>query len=490
MFTGIYVTLFTLLFFYLIPNAQSYNLFGFPGLGYLVEVKLGNPPQKLNVLLDTGSSSLAVASPNFQLVSKYFHVNESKTARDTKMRVCTAYSQAKWCGNLINDFVGFSSFSDPSLVVRSDIVLISEQDNFFVEGSDWQGILGLAYKAIAAYSSDKKVQAIPLVDNVKDELDIVKSFEITLCGVHSNTNVSHYGQFNFLDDKTIKPNSNRQEYKTPILLEAWYEVGVLNIRVIDSINGTNAFKNSSIVERYDRLEDACVILNSKRGFVDSGATNIVLPSKMFTQIVHDLRSAAHMADLLILNELFWFHGEANCWPQPQVFDLPKLAIDLLDMENDNQYFTLEIPPENYIRLVSGSNSSGTISEFCYRFGLEMSPNGITILGGAAMEGFQIIFNRSSGYLSFSTSDCGPEVNITGPHRLNGSILDLCGLKKYTYVSYAGSIRIAKWICVVAFAGATTLLLYLWVPCLKRWCVSSVRRPRISFFRENLVPLES
>lgn len=60
----------------------------------------------------------------------------------------------------------------------------------------FQGILGLAYSAIAVGSPD--ITAQPWLDFIDIKHGITKSFELTLCGIHSINNVTHYGNFTLL----------------------------------------------------------------------------------------------------------------------------------------------------------------------------------------------------------------------------------------------------------------------------------------------------
>lgn len=62
-----------------------------------------------------------------------------------------------------SDMVKLSNGSIP--VVRADIELIKDSANFFANGSNWQGILGLAYRAIAIPTVSKQ-RPTPFFDSL------------------------------------------------------------------------------------------------------------------------------------------------------------------------------------------------------------------------------------------------------------------------------------------------------------------------------------
>lgn len=62
------------------------------------------------------------------------------------------YTQGKWEGELGTDLVTIPH--GPNVTVRANIAAITESDKFFINGSNWEGILGLAYAEIARVSPD------------------------------------------------------------------------------------------------------------------------------------------------------------------------------------------------------------------------------------------------------------------------------------------------------------------------------------------------
>ncbi|XP_045449857.1 beta-secretase 1-like [Melitaea cinxia] len=484
---------FCLLFLLNNSYCEEYNLYGEAGQAYALEINIGRPEQKLNVLVDTGSTTLAIASYARKDSNKYFRSENSTTIYNSGKEVQAKYSQGTWLGHLSSDIVKFPSLK---LIpeVRCDIALITKSHKFFMNGSGWQGLLGLAYLPVGAWGENVVVGS--WLDSVEKVLNKPMSFKLKLCGVQSLTNATHYGKFEMLDD-SMPSSSNDVIFHTPILRKRWYEVGVLSVRMSKPLNKSvnaslKSFDNNlTIDESENHYRDTCIKLNQEKSIVDSGTTNIRLPDSIFREVVNELRRAAQTSNMLILDE-FWYHGEAACWPEPQEWSLPSISIDLLSTNADNQYFTLEIPAQNFMRVITARNNSGeggSVSEFCYKLGLEAGGKE-TVLGYTAMEGLQVLFNRSAGWIGWQPSNCGPKSRITGPHNFSMSLSLLCQLTK-PVPDVAVSIKAAQWtLCAISIIAAAVLI-YLLAPCIKMFFVRPLpRSQQISLSQAALVEQEA
>ncbi|CAH2047058.1 unnamed protein product, partial [Iphiclides podalirius] len=118
-------------------SAEEYNLFGEAGQAYAIEIQIGHPYQKLNVIVDTGSATLAIASYPRPDNDQYFYADNSSSIYESGQEVQAKYSQGMWVGKLVSDYVSFPSLSTVK-EVRSDIALITKSHNFFMNGSGWQ----------------------------------------------------------------------------------------------------------------------------------------------------------------------------------------------------------------------------------------------------------------------------------------------------------------------------------------------------------------
>ncbi len=66
---------------------------------------------------------------------------------DLRRPVAVPYTQGNWEGQLLTDFVKF--IDGPNATVRVNVAAIMSSENFFINGSNWEGILGLGYSRLA-----------------------------------------------------------------------------------------------------------------------------------------------------------------------------------------------------------------------------------------------------------------------------------------------------------------------------------------------------
>ena len=91
------------------------------------------------------------------LISKAYHLCvlicylRSTTFKEMGKEVNVPYTQGSWNGILGQDYVTISSL--PNSTVFATIACIDESDDFFINNSRWQGIMGLAFAGIARVSS-------------------------------------------------------------------------------------------------------------------------------------------------------------------------------------------------------------------------------------------------------------------------------------------------------------------------------------------------
>lgn len=81
-------------------------------------------------------------------------VHRSNSYRDLGRSVYVPYTQGRWEGELGTDLVAVPH--GPNASLRANIAAITQSDRFFINGSNWEGILGLAYAEIARVRVGKR----------------------------------------------------------------------------------------------------------------------------------------------------------------------------------------------------------------------------------------------------------------------------------------------------------------------------------------------
>lgn len=134
--------------------------------GYTVEMEIGCHQSKVQLLLDTGSSTLAVETKNYN-PEKDYYLNGTPYAQ------AITYGSGGWTGPLVETHLQFESHDKKMTLKDGHIAIIKseQQDNF--HGAD--GILGLAYRSLnRAYDLTEYFQE----RNVQPELTFPWPFKV------------------------------------------------------------------------------------------------------------------------------------------------------------------------------------------------------------------------------------------------------------------------------------------------------------------------
>jgi len=371
------------------------NLHGKPGEGYYIEMGLGTPPQFLNILVDTGSSNFAVAAAHQTYISDYFDTDRSTTFVPQATEVYVPYTQGTWRGHLGKDFVFVPSLANFS--VKANIACIKESENFFMNGSHWEGILGLAYSEIARPNPHIE----PYFDSLVSQTGTNDSFSMQLCGtidLQSDIDVSMGGTMVIggIDDTLYLGDM----FYATIHKQWYYEVIVTDIEV----NGRS-------------LNMDCKEYNFDKTIVDSGTTNLRLPRKVFREVVYAIRDNTHLShhDDSPPPDDFWDGSSLLCWEKGHTpWSLwPYLVLTLA--ESHNSTFKLAVSPQQYLRAVVDIFNN---NKDCFKFAVAPSDTGM-VLGAVVMEGFYVVFDRANQRVGFAKSTCpnrdsSTASNVQGP----------------------------------------------------------------------------
>ncbi|XP_062408899.1 beta-secretase 1 [Sardina pilchardus] len=378
------------------------NLRGKSGQGYYVEMAVGNPAQKLNILVDTGSSNFAVGAAPHPFLPRYYHRSLSTSYIDLDRSVYVPYTQGRWEGELGTDVVSIPH--GPNASLRANIAAITQSDRFFINGSNWEGILGLAYAEIAR--PDETLE--PFFDSLVRQTNVPDLFSLQLCGVGYTQNYS-LGRAT-VGGSMIIGGTDPSLYVgdlwyTPIRREWYYEVIIVRIEV----NGQD-------------LNMDCKEYNYDKSIVDSGTTNLRLPRKVFQAAVKAIEAASSTEQF---PPGFWLGDQLVCWQAGTTpwHIFPVISLYLMS-ENRNQSFRISILPQQYLRPVEDVASA----EDCYKFAVSQSSTG-TVMGAVIMEGFYVVFDRQNKRIGFAVSTCHVHdefrtASVEGP--FHGFDLEDCG----------------------------------------------------------------
>ncbi|XP_068715614.1 beta-secretase 1-like isoform X2 [Montipora foliosa] len=146
---------------------------------YVIELDLGTPPQRLEFLVDTGSSNMAIAGPRCRdemdrkcEIETFYYPEKSSTSEDQHIPIETEYGKGAWSGDIYRDVVAFPGDGPRT---TAEFAVISHEKDFFLRNSINEGILGLAYKSLAT----DDVQ--PLYDQLVQDNKVPNVFSLGLC---------------------------------------------------------------------------------------------------------------------------------------------------------------------------------------------------------------------------------------------------------------------------------------------------------------------
>lgn len=420
------------------PNF-AWNLHGKPGDGYYTEVEIGTPPQKFSLLVDTGSSNLAIAGAPHEELDTYFATNNSSTYVDLGKDVKVEYTQGSWSGHLGRDRVRFPALLD-SITVDTDLALITSSNNFYVNNSHWQGIVGLAFSALA----QPQGKVTPWFDGLVAKYNVENSFTFQLCGPYKDKGISrHHGKLIIGSSSDVCPSATAT---SPIRRAWFYEVLVVNMAVGNKV-----------------LDIPCVSYNTDKSIVDSGTSNFRLPSDVFKVLVAELRMQTS-ALVPPLSENFWSGTEEVCWPfDREAWDaFPNITVHLA--HSNTSAFPITIPPQSYLRPAPDAMNDTTD---CWVLGIDESQTG-TVLGAVILEGLCVTFDRGHSFIGFSKSSCGPNVVL-------GKIYNSSDWSSCVYMpNIVDGLTIASYV----MGGLLLLLSLPLIFASLRWTWQSVLRPQL------------
>ncbi|XP_074623350.1 beta-secretase 2-like isoform X2 [Acropora palmata] len=273
---------------------------------YVIELDLGTPPQRMEFLVDTGSSNMAVAGRNCRdemerkcAIDTFYYPEKSNTSEDQHIPIETEYGKGAWSGNIYRDVVAFPGDGN----------------------SINEGILGLAYKSLAT----DDVQ--PLYDQLVQDNKVPNVFSLGLCN----------GMGKIWLDLPEPFEYHRPIRYTNINQETWYSVSMTGI----DIAGHNL---------------GLLLPHYSSAIVDSGTTDILLQPEVYSAVITELKLRGPPVD-----ERFWKSYCVDTDP----YQWPYITIYLKDTIGGS--FGLTVLGKHYVRkqdefycLSIGAKRSGAV----------------------------------------------------------------------------------------------------------------------------------
>lgn len=365
-------------------------LAGCASSGFSTPVTIGS--QTFNVLVDSGSATVAVAGPSCtsnacsgnQALSPTYTAGAS--AQDMNTEVSVTYGSGSWSGHAYTDDVNVAGVGSVRMAMAaidtaSDFFRTSKCAATYNQGNQYQGILGLAYGSLAPSGSDAYWDTLMDSSN-----DVANVFAHQMCGSAGNGRLWIGGY-----DSTFFTGSLSY---TAITDESWYVVGMQGMTFGGAaVPGVDASSYGTTI-------------------VDSGTTALVLPSGVYSALTNQIVGNSYFAHNFG-SDFFSSSGycvvPANGATADQLnANLPQLAITLAG----GVVLTLNAVPSY---LVDQTDGSGT-HYYCPGVSTaDGSASVQTILGYAALNQHTVVYDRANSRIGFApTAQCGTTApTVTG-----------------------------------------------------------------------------
>ncbi|GFQ97706.1 beta-secretase 1 [Trichonephila clavata] len=405
------------------------DIYGESQHGYYITVYMGSPAQEINLLLDTGSSNIAVAVvPPTPGDVRYFHANRSTTLKRLNIAVDLHYIAGRWKGFLAEEVMDFGKGD-----MKFTVACMESIDEIFEPNSKFHGLLGLGYPAIALPNPSVE----PFFDTLTNTQNIDNIYTLDLCGPYFTSKLQKTTCGKFEMGYNAKEIDSYHIMYTPIVKEWYYEIILTDLKI-----GTK------------HVPVKCWELNKDKSAIDSGTTALFLPKAVYDWTIAEIRKQVHH----IILDKYWMNETAACIPYDK-FDIASFpTLSLTFYHTTNSTFNLLVSPELYLLPFNVDTTLFT----CFKLAFEVLDNGV-LIGSSILKGFFVVFDRENKRIGFANSKHFNKTNgfpgsVTKPKYTNQNI-ELC---KNVYES--DSYDLSPLMIVVLFTAVmvTLILLYMLV----------------------------
>lgn len=338
---------------------------------YTARIYVGESKKPLNLILDTGSSTLAVNSSLFKLDNKFV---------STPLVQHVFYGEGQWLGPVIKDVISMGHQEDLLALEDVHIALAHDQHSNVFGNAD--GILGLAYCSLnkahnlTSYLVEKGIQPATTFPWFKlenkadtDIASIVNDFPVSQISPYFTQLEEHKltaNKFAFVVHRssTFRVNSteSKQSEAAHPLNQGIFVLGnpeiqtqlhngeFIDVKVIHdkyyNINVKSVFIEGAEKITFPSLQQEHLQAYISNGIVDTGASALVFPKIVFEQILAQL-TAFNPAFEQPLSAFSIFTGKEIGIDMTQV-DLTEWPDLLIEVQGLNSKIeTLKLAPQTY-----------------------------------------------------------------------------------------------------------------------------------------------
>ncbi len=335
---------------------------------YTARIFVGSENTPCDVILDTGSSTLA-------LDEKAYNPNSDQNAQGTGLYQFAEYGSGSWSGIVVNTDVSLSDSQDSSSLKGVSLASAFKNKNMF---SGCDGILGLAYRELnnGLYKLDSKGKNLvqssdtlqPYFTQLEESGVVANKFSFyTLRSVPSAKKPALNKGLLILGDGEGHGDLHHGDFQTAkVTHDEYYNVNLKSIKVGDQAN-------IDVPPAQDVDAPNCI--------VDSGTNGIVFPTSAYHDVINQFYKVnPHFGELI---SMALKNNNQISQDKLNLKDWPSITFNL---EGDNGDATLVMAAETYWQCDTGDNMASL------RF---FGADATSILGLPLMNNYFCVFDRSA-----------------------------------------------------------------------------------------------
>jgi len=349
------------------------TLFGSPDCDYSTSMSINGVV--FDVIIDTGSSNLAIASS--QCTNCNVSPLYSGSLDTAQPQINVTYGEGSWVGSEATDSITFGGIK-----IGANFVGITTQNQFFTAGCPGnEGILGLAYPDLAEGG------ITPLFDDLVSA-GVPNGFAIQLCGSSSNS-LKKTGNM-WLGGFDTSYISGEMQF-TPVVQQLFYNVDLVSF----SVNGQVLSIN---------IPSAVI--------VDSGTSNLVVSQANFDTIITALQNSnAITFSSQTEADFFWTPNECTGYLTNSEVSISSQSVFFVTFagQNGQPDIAVEILTLGWARKYFYTD---TLSYYC--LGIEASQQDTLIIGETVSYGHVVYYDRANTRVGFALgTKCSVEPTAQG-----------------------------------------------------------------------------